>query len=65
MNAASNFVNLGISVFWYRGISKINSKLSYQPFLVKIQYFENLLLINAGLDLLYKTGGVLCFEKRN
>jgi hypothetical protein len=53
MNAAWNLVNLGIAGFGYRGASRIDTDLNYSSGLDKMQDFERLLIINAGLDLIY------------
>jgi hypothetical protein len=63
MNAAWNVVNLGIAGFGYRGALKIDPDLSYRSAVDKMQSFENLLLINAGLDLFYIGGGALLWKR--
>ncbi len=57
MNTAWNLVNLGIAGFGYHSASKIDPNLGYKAALDKMQHFENLLLINSGLDLLYIGSG--------
>ena len=57
MNTAWNLVNLGIAGFGYHSASKIDLNLGYKAALDKMQHFENLLLINSGLDLLYIGSG--------
>ena len=58
MNAAWNLVNLGIAGIGYRGALNTKTDLSYETSIYKMQNFEQLLLINAGLDLLYIGSGV-------
>lgn len=53
MNAAWNLVNLGIAGFGYRGASTIDANQSYSAALDDVHNFEKILLINAGLDILY------------
>ena len=58
MNAAWNLVNLGIAGIGYRGALNTKTDLSHEASLDKMQSFEQLLLINAGLDLLYIGSGI-------
>ncbi|MBO6792609.1 MAG: hypothetical protein JJ895_01770 [Balneolaceae bacterium] len=53
MNAAWNVVNLGIAAIGFSGIPELSSQLSNQEMLGEMQNFDKILLINAGLDLLY------------
>lgn len=60
MNAAWNFVNLGIATFGYLGVSNSNPDLTSIEMVQELEKFDRILLINAGLDLLYVgTGGYL------
>lgn len=63
MNAAWNLVNLGIAGFGYRGASRLDPDLGYDQALDKMQHFDSLLLLNAGLDVLYITGGALLWKR--
>ncbi len=63
MNVAWNLVNLGIAGFGYRGASRLDPDLGYDQALNKMQRFDNLLLLNAGLDVLYITGGALLWKR--
>lgn len=60
MNAAWNIVNLGIAGFGYRGALQIDPKLGD---LDTMQSFDRLLLINAGLDLLYIGSGTWLWKR--
>lgn len=63
MNSAWNLVNLGIAGFGYRGALNTDLNLDYDSALVKMQSFEKILLINAGLDVLYIGTGVYLWKK--
>ncbi len=56
MNAAWNTVNAGIAYFGYKGtLSKTNVTTS--EVLYDMTRFDTILLVNAGLDVLYISGG--------
>lgn len=56
MNAAWNVVNAGIAIFGYRGTLQ-KPALTTPEILSAMQQFDHILLINAGLDVLYISGG--------
>ena len=53
MNAAWNVVNLGIAAIGFSGIPELSTAISSLEMLQEMRNFERILLINAGLDLLY------------
>jgi len=57
MNAAWNVVNAGIAFLGYRGTLN-NQYVESLDILDAMQRFYQLLLINAGLDILYISGGI-------
>ena len=57
MNAAWNVVNAGIAFLGYRGTLN-NQYVESLDILDAMQRFDQLLLINAGLDILYISGGI-------
>lgn len=64
-NALWNSVNLGIAVFGYLGNQPLSaeSQISLTESLKDYSSLQNLLLLNAGLDLVYITTGLLLREK--
>lgn len=62
MNAFWNVVNLGIAGLGYRGALNTKYDLSFDTALDKMHSFERLLLINAGLDILYMGSGILLWK---
>ena len=63
MNVAWNLVNLGIAGFGYRGAARLDPTLNYDDALDKMQSFDQLLLINAGLDLVYIGTGAWLWKR--
>jgi len=63
MNAAWNLVNLGIAGFGYRGALNIDSNLNRASSINKMESFDRLLLVNAGLDILYIGSGILLWNR--
>jgi hypothetical protein len=57
MNAAWNVVNLGIAAIGFSGIPELSTAISSQEMLQEMRNFDRILLINAGLDLLYIGAG--------
>ena len=57
MNAAWNVVNAGIAFLGYRGTLK-NQFTDSSDILTAMHQFDQILLINAGLDILYISGGI-------
>ncbi len=58
MNAAWNIVNLGIAAFGYYGASNSDMNISTANMMMEVSKLNKILLINAGLDLLYISAGV-------
>ena len=56
MNAAWNTVNAGIAYFGYKGTLS-NTSVMTSEILYDMNRFDTILLINAGLDVLYISGG--------
>lgn len=63
MNAAWNIVNLGIAGFGYHGASNLDSNLKYAEALKEMRSFEKIMLINAGLDLVYIGAGAWLWKR--
>ena len=63
MNTAWNIVNLGIAGFGYHGAATMNSTMGYSEVLDKMQSFDRILLINAGLDLAYIGTGAWLWKR--
>ncbi|MFY0683713.1 MAG: hypothetical protein JXR20_04110 [Balneola sp.] len=63
MNTAWNIVNLGIAGLGYRGANRLDLSMNHNTALMEIHNFERLLLINAGLDLIYIGSGVLLWKQ--
>lgn len=63
MNAAWNLVNLGIAGIGYRGASNLDTNLSFDNALDKMQSFERTLLINSGLDVVYIGTGAWLWKR--
>ncbi len=57
MNAAWNVINLGIASIGFLGIPEMSEALTYPEMLNEMRNFDRILLINAGLDLLYIGAG--------
>lgn len=57
MNAAWNVVNLGIAAFGFAGVSNAIMDVDASYMLQEMQKFDRILLINAGLDILYIATG--------
>lgn len=63
MNAAWNFVNLGIAVAGFYGASSASDMmLTTQGMMDEVNHFDKILLINAGLDVLYIGTGILLWK---
>ena len=56
MNAAWNIVNAGIAYFGFKGTLS-NSNVTTSEILNDMTRFDTILLVNAGLDVLYISGG--------
>lgn len=56
MNAAWNTVNAGIAYFGYKG-TLTNTSVTSAEILYDMNRFDTILLVNAGLDVLYISGG--------
>ena len=63
MNAAWNVVNLGIAAFGLAGISNALLDVDSSYMLSELQKFDRILLISAGLDILYIATGSLLLNK--
>ena len=63
MNAAWNLVNLGIAGFGFYGALNADLSLIGNEALVSLQQFDRILLINAGLDLLYIGAGAWMWKR--
>ena len=53
MNSAWNVINLGIAAIGFYGIPEMTSTLTNAEMLTEMRNFDRILLINAGLDVLY------------
>lgn len=63
MNAAWNLVNLGIAGFGYYGATHPDRELSASGMFSEMKRFDNILLINAGLDVLYIGTGAYLWNR--
>jgi hypothetical protein len=63
MNAAWNTVNLGIAIFAYRGAVTGSVDLLSTEMLSEMSNLDRILLINAGLDLLYMGTGAYLWNR--
>lgn len=63
MNAAWNVVNLGIAVFGYRGALQASAEIAAGEMLGEMGNLDRILLINAGLDLLYLGTGAYLWRR--
>ncbi len=63
MNAAWNVVNLGIAAFGFAGIANAVLDVESDYMLQELKKFDRILLINAGLDILYIATGSLLLKK--
>ncbi len=59
MNAAWNVVNMGIAAFGFAGVANAYLDVDSSYMLQEMRKFDRILLINAGLDVLYMTTGYL------
>lgn len=63
MNAAWNVVNLGIAAFGLAGVASAVLAVDSTYMLSEMQNFDRILLINAGLDILYIATGSFLLRK--
>ena len=63
MNTAWNLVNLGIAGIGYRGAANLDTNLSFDNALDKMQRFERTLLINSVLDVVYIGAGAWLWKR--
>lgn len=63
MNIAWNILNLGIAGLGYRGANRLDLNMNQNAAHMEMQKFERLLLINAGLDLVYIGSGALLWKR--
>lgn len=63
MNAAWNVVNLGIAAFGFAGVSNAILDVSTDYMFQEMRNFDRILLINAGLDLIYMGVGSYMLKK--
>ena len=63
MNAAWNIVNLGIAAFGYYGVQNAEMTLMSSEIANELSKFNTILLINAGLDILYIGTGAWLWNK--
>lgn len=63
MNAAWNTVNLGIAVFAYRSALMSTTDILTSEMLSEMSDLDRILLINAGLDLLYMGTGAYLWNR--
>lgn len=63
MNAAWNFVNLGIAGIGYYGAMNANLNVADIELLTEMQKFDRILLINAALDIGYMATGAYLWKR--
>lgn len=63
MNAAWNVVNLGIAAIGFSGIANAVIDVDTQFMFEEMRKFDRILLINAGLDILYIAAGSYLLNK--
>jgi hypothetical protein len=63
MNAAWNVVNLGIAAFGFAGVANAVLDVDSSYMLSELKKFDRILLINAGLDVIYVATGALLLNK--
>lgn len=63
MNAAWNLVNAGIAAFGYLGVVNADMRMSSSGMIAEMSKFDRILLINAGLDLVYIGTGIYLWKR--